>query len=178
MKRREFITLLGGAAAWPLAARAQQPAMPVIGFMSARSPEDSAHLVAAFRRGLGESGFIEGQNVAIEFRWAHGQYDRLPALADELVRRQVNVLVAVGGEPSPLAAKRATSTIPIVFGVGSDPVSIGLVESFSRPGGNVTGVTLMTALMEPKRLGLLRELVPAAPLVGVLLNPVFPPAAR
>ena len=179
MKRRQFITLLGGAtAAWPLAARAQQPAMPVVGFMSARSPEDSAHLVAAFRRGLGESGFIEGQNVAIEFRWAHGQYDRLPALADELVRRQVNVLVAVGGEPSPLAAKRATSTIPIVFGVGSDPVSIGLVESFSRPGGNVTGVTLMTALMEPKRLGLLRELVPGALLVGVLLNPVFPPAAR
>ena len=178
MNRREFITLIGGAATWPLAARAQQPAMPVIGFMSARSPEDSAHLVAAFRRGLGESGFIEGQNVAIEFRWAHGQYDRLPALADELVRRQVNVLVAVGGEPSPLAAKRATSTIPIVFGVGSDPVSIGLVESFSRPGGNVTGVTLMTALMEPKRLGLLRELVPGALLVGVLLNPVFPPAAR
>ena len=176
--RREFISLLGGAAAWPLAARAQQSPMPVVGFMSARSPEDSAHLVAAFRRGLGDSGFIEGQNVAIEFRWAHGQYDRLPALADELVRRQVNVLVAVGGEPSPLAAKRATSTIPIVFGIGSDPVSIGLVESFSRPGGNVTGVTLMTALMEPKRLGLLRELVPGVPLVGVLLNPVFPPAAR
>ena len=179
MGRRELLVALGGAAAaWPLAARAQQPAMPVVGFMSARSPEDSAHLVAAFRRGLGESGFIEGQNVAIEFRWAHGQYDRLPALADELVRRQVNVLVAVGGEPSPLAAKRATSTIPIVFGIGSDPVSIGLVESFSRPGGNVTGVTLMTALMEPKRLGLLRELVPGVPLVGVLLNPVFPPAAR
>jgi len=179
VRRRAFITLLGGAAAaWSLAARGQQPAMPVIGFMSARSPEDSAHLVAAFRRGLGDSGFIEGQNVAIEFRWAHGQYDRLPALADELVRRQVNVLVAVGGEPSPLAAKRATSTIPIVFGIGSDPVSIGLVESFSRPGGNVTGVTLMTALMEPKRLGLLRELVPGVPLVGVLLNPVFPPAAR
>ena len=179
MGRRELLVALGGAAAaWPLAARAQQPAMPVVGFMSARSPEDSAHLVAAFRRGLGDSGFIEGQNVAIEFRWAHGQYDRLPALADELVRRQVNVLVAVGGEPSPLAAKRATSTIPIVFGIGSVPVSIGLVESFSRPGGNVTGVTLMTALMEPKRLGLLRELVPGVPLVGVLLNPVFPPAAR
>src|SRR5437016_2781307 len=155
MKRREFILLLGGAAmAWPLAPRAQQATRPVIGFMSARSPEDSAHLVAAFRRGLGESGFVEGKNVAIEFRWAHGHYDRLPALVDELVRRQVNVLVAVGGEPSPLAAKRATSTIPIVFGIGSDPVSIGLVESFSRPGGNVTGVTLMTALMEPKRLGL------------------------
>jgi len=179
MRRREFIALLCSVVAgWPLAARAQKPATPVIGFMSARSPEDSAHLVAAFRRGLGESGFIAGQNVAIEFRWAHGQYDRLPALADELVRRQVNVLVAVGGEPSSLAAKRATSTIPIVFGVGSDPVSIGLVESFSRPGGNVTGVTLMTALMEPKRLGLLRDLVPGIPLVGVLLNPGFPPAAR
>jgi len=178
IRRREFITLLGGAAGWPLAARAQQATMPVIGFMSARSPEDSAHLVAAFRRGLGESGFVEGQNVAIEFRWAHGHYDRLPALAVELVRRQVNVLVAVGGEPSPLAAKRATSTIPLVFGIGSDPVSLGLVESFSRPGGNVTGVTLMTALMEPKRLGLLRELVPSVALVGVLLNPVFPAAAR
>jgi putative ABC transport system substrate-binding protein len=146
--------------------------------MSARSPEDSTHLVAAFRRGLGESGFIEGQNVAIEFRWARGQYDRLPALADELVGRRVNVLVAVGGEPSPLAAKRATSTIPIVFGIGGDPVGIGLVKSISRPDGNVTGVTLMTAVLEPKRLGLLRELVPGVPLIGVLLNSAFPAAAR
>jgi ABC-type uncharacterized transport system substrate-binding protein len=178
MRRREFIALLGGAAAaWPLAARAQQPAVPVIGFMSARSPEDSAHLVAAFHRGLDEGGFVEGQNVAIEFRWARGQYDRLPAMAADLVQRQVAVLVAVGGDPSSVAAKQATSTIPIVFGIGGDPVKAGLVESFNRPGGNVTGITLMTALMEPKRLGLLRELVPGVPLIGVLLNPAFPPAA-
>jgi len=177
--RRAFITMLSGAAvAWPLAARGQQPTIPVVGFMSARSPEDSAHLVAAFRRGLGEGGFVEGQNVALEFRWARGQYDRLPALAAELVSRGVAVLVAVGGDPSPVAAKQATSIIPIVFGIGDDPVKAGLVESFNRPGGNVTGITLMTALMEPKRLGLLRELVPGVPLIGVLLNPAFPPAAR
>jgi putative tryptophan/tyrosine transport system substrate-binding protein len=177
VRRREFIAMLGSAAAWPLAARAQQPAMPVIGFMSARGPEDSAYLLEAFHRALAEDGFVEGQNVAIEFRWAHGQYDRLPAIAAELVSRRVNVITAVGGDPSPLAAKRATSTIPIVFGMGSDPVSAGLVESFNRPGGNVTGVTLLTNLMEPKRLGLLRELAPAAPLIGILLNPNFRPAA-
>src|SRR5262245_8332227 len=153
VQRREFISLLGGAAAWPLAARAQQPAMPVVGFMSARSPEESAHLVAAFHRGLGEGGFFEGQNVALEFRWARGQYDRVAALATELVNRGIAVLVAVGGDPSSVAAKQGTSTIPIVFGIGGDPVKAGLVESFNRPGGNVTGVTLMTALMEPKRLG-------------------------
>src|SRR5215813_7427142 len=170
MKRREFITLLGGAvAAWPLAARAQQPAMPVIGFMSTRSPEDSAYLLAAFRRGLAESGFVEGQNVAIEFRWARGRYDLLSDMAAELVSRRVAVLTTAGGEPSPLAAKRATSTIPIVFAIGG-------VESFSRPGGNATGVTLLTTLMEPKRLGLLRDLVPGVPLIGVLLNPEFAPA--
>jgi ABC-type uncharacterized transport system substrate-binding protein len=178
MKRREFIALLGGAATWPLAARAQQPPpLPIIGFMSARGPEDSAYLLEAFRRGLAEGGFVQGQNVAIEFRWAHGQYDRLPAIAADLVSRRVNVITAVGGDPSPIAAKHATSTIPIVFGVGSDPVSAGLVESFNRPGGNVTGVTVLTNVMEPKRLGLLRELAPGAPLIGVLLNPNFPPAA-
>jgi putative tryptophan/tyrosine transport system substrate-binding protein len=177
--RRELIAALGGAAAaWPLAARAQQPAMPVIAFMSARSPEDSTHLVEEFRRGLGEGGFVEGRNVAMEFRWARGDYSRLPALAADLVSRQVAVIVAAGGEPSGLAAKAATATIPIVFGIGGDPVALGLVESFSRPGGNATGVTLLTNLMEPKRLGLLRELVPGVPLVGVLLNPKFAPAAR
>ena len=152
--------------------------MPVIGFMSARSPEDSAHLVAAFRNGLAEGGYVEGQNVSVEFRWARGQYDLLPAMAAELVNRRVAVLTTAGGEPSAFAAKRATSTIPIVFGLGGDPVSSGLVESFNRPGANMTGVTLLTALMEPKRLGLLRELVPGVPLVGVLVNPSFPPAAR
>ncbi len=178
MRRREFITLLGGAAAaWPFAANAQQPAMPVIGFMSARSPEDSVHLLEAFRRGLKEGGFVEGENVAIEFRWARGNYSRLPALAADLVSRQVAVIVAAGGDPSGLAAKSATAIIPIVFGIGSDPVKAGLVSSFSRPGGNVTGVTLLTNLMEPKRLGLLRDLVPGVALIGVLINPDFPSAA-
>jgi putative ABC transport system substrate-binding protein len=178
MRRREFITLLGGAGAWPLAARAQQPAMPLIGFLSSRSPEDSSHLVEAFRRGLAEGGFVEGHNVAIEFRWARGQYDLLPAMVADLVSHRVNVLTTAGGEPSALAAKRATSAIPIVFGLGSDPVSAGLVESWNRPGGNATGVTLLTRLMEPKRLGLLRDLVPGVPLIGVFLNPSYPYADR
>src|SRR5207249_2269950 len=130
----------------------------------------------AFRRGIAEGGFVEGQNVAIEFRWARGQYNVLPAMAADLVSRRVNVLTAAGGEPSALAAKRATSTIPIVFGLGSDPITVGLVESWNRPGGNATGVTLLTRLMEPKRLGLLRDLVPGVPLIGVLLNPSYPTA--
>ena len=176
MRRREFIALLGATAAWPLAARAEDSSVPVIGFLSSRSPEESAHLVTAFRQGLAEGGFIEGQNVVIEYRWARGQYDVLPAMAIDLVSHRVNVLTTAGGEPSALAAKRATSTIPIVFGLGSDPVSIGLVESYSRPGGNATGITFLTTLMEPKRLGLLRDLVPGVPLVGVLLNPGFPPS--
>jgi putative tryptophan/tyrosine transport system substrate-binding protein len=134
MRRREFITLLGGAAAWPLAASAQQSAMPVIGFMSARSPEDSVHLLPAFHRGLAEGGFVEGQNVTIEFRWARGQYDRLPEMAADLVNRRVNVLTAVGGDPSPRAAKRATSAIPIVFGMGGDPVSDGLGRELQSAG--------------------------------------------
>jgi len=179
MKRRNFITLLGGAAAaWPLAARAQQAATPVIGFMSARSPEDSVHLLEAFRRGLEERGFVEGRNVVIEYRWARGDYDRLPDMAADLVSRRVNVLTAGGGAQSPRAAKRATASIPIVFGMGGDPVKDGLVESFNRPGGNVTGMTLMTTLIEPKRFGLLRDLVPDARLVGVLVNPNFAPSAR
>ena len=176
MRRREFITLIGSAAAWPLAAHAQQ-AMPVIGFLSSRSPEASVEGLQAFRRGLKQGGFTEVENVAIEFRWARGDYSRLSSLAADLVRRQVAVLVAAGGEPSGLAAKAATTTIPIVFGIGGDPVKAGLVDSFSRPGGNVTGVTLLTSLMEPKRLGLLRDFVPGVALIGVLINPDFPPAA-
>src|SRR6266404_5606558 len=178
MTRREFITLLGGAAvAWPLAARAQQPAMQVIGLLSTRSPDESAHLVAAFRRGLGQNGYVEGQNLTVEYRWALGQYDRLPALAAELVGRPVTVLVSTGGEPSALAAKAATVTIPIVSTFTADPVERGLVASLNQPGGNVTGINLLIATIEAKRLGLLRDLVPQATTVGVLLNPNFPPAA-
>jgi putative ABC transport system substrate-binding protein len=178
LKRRDFITLLGGAAAWPVTARAQQAAMPVIGFMSARSPGDSAHLVEAFRQGLKDGGFVEGQNVTVEYRWAHGDYSRLPALARELVDRGVAVLLGIGGDASALAAKAATSTIPVVFGMGSDPVQAGMVASLNRPGGNVTGVNLLANDLEPKRLGLLNELVPGTVMTGALLNPKFPPATQ
>jgi ABC-type uncharacterized transport system substrate-binding protein len=172
MKRREFIVLLGGATvAWPLAARAQQATMPVVGFLNSTSAASWRHLVESFRRGLGETGFIEGQNVAIEFRWAEGQYDRLPALADDLVRRRVAVFVATGGDASGRAAKAATATIPIVFTSGADPVREGLVASFNRPGGNATGVNLLLTAIEGKRLELLREMVPTAALIAVLLNP-------
>jgi putative tryptophan/tyrosine transport system substrate-binding protein len=177
MRRRYFIRLLGGACLiLPFASRAQ--ARPVIGFMSSRSPEESAHLVEAFRRGVKEGGFVEGENVAIEFRWAHGDYSRMPALAADLVSRKVTVIAAVGGDPSNKAAKQATATIPVVFATGSDPVSAGLVESLNRPGGNATGVVTSTNLMESKRLGLLRELAPAAVLVGVLINPKSPASNR
>ena len=176
MRRRQFIILLGGAAVWPALGQAQQPTVTTIGFMSGRAPEDSKHLLAAFHQGLGEAGFVEGKNVAVEYRWALGQYDRLPAMAIDLVNRRVAVLAAVGGAPSPLAAKQATSTIPVVFGMGSDPIKAGLVESISRPNSNMTGFTLLTNELEPKRLGILRDLLPGLAVVGVLLNPNFPPA--
>jgi putative ABC transport system substrate-binding protein len=175
MKRREFITLLGGAVTWPFAAHAQQPAMPVIGFLSARSPQDAAHLATAFQRGLYENGFVDGQNLTIDFRWADGQYDRLPALAAELVRRPVKVIAATGGDPVALAAKAASSTIPIVFVTG-DPVKAGLVASYSRPGGNATGINLLTTTMEPKRVGILHDLMPQASAIAVLVDPRFPTA--
>jgi putative ABC transport system substrate-binding protein len=174
MKRRAFITLLGGATvAWPLAVRAQQAAMPVIGFLSTLSPESNTPRLAAFDRALKEFGFVDGRNVAIEYRFVQGQYDRLPEMADELIRRQVAVIVAAGGEPSALAAKSATSTTPIVFVMGSDPVKAGLVTSYNRPGGNLTGINILTDTLEAKRLGLLRELVPRAAAVGLLWNPRF-----
>jgi putative ABC transport system substrate-binding protein len=174
MRRRDFITLLGGAAAaWPRAARAQRVAMPVVGYLHSASPAPFARLVTAFRDGLAESGYVEGQNVAIEFRWAEGQYDRLPALAADLVARRVAVLVAAGPAAS-LAAKSATATIPIVFSTGDDPVKVGLVTSVSRPVGNVTGLHILTGELEPKRLGLLSQVVPQASLIAYLVNPGSP----
>jgi putative ABC transport system substrate-binding protein len=177
MNRRAFISLVGGAAAlWPLAARAQQPAMPVIGFLSSLSEEQTTHLVAALRRGLNEIGYVEGQNLAIENRYADGQYDRLPGMAADLIRRPVGLIVAAG-PPAALAARTATTTVPIVFIVGLDPVAAGLVASFNRPGGNATGMTLITGPLGQKRLELLRELAPKTSVVSMLVNPVSPDAA-
>jgi putative ABC transport system substrate-binding protein len=172
MKRREFITLLGGAAAaWPLAARAQQPKMPIIGYLTGGPPDPSFYTVVAFRRGLKESGYFDGQNVTIEYRGAENQYDQLPALAADLVSRRANVIFATGGPASPLAAKAATASIPIVFVTGGDPVRLGLVASLSRPAGNITGVVFLTNSLAAKRMGLLRDLLPKVGAVGFIVNP-------
>jgi putative ABC transport system substrate-binding protein len=176
MKRREFIGLIGGATAarstlWPVAAHAQQRTMPVIGFLGATSAETYATFVSGLQLGLKDTGFVENDNVTILFRWAEGHYDRLPALAADLVSRRVSVILATGGLPSSLAAKQATTTIPIVFTLGSDPIKFGLVASLNRPGGNVTGVTLFTYLLDAKRVELMHELVPSAPSIALLVNP-------
>ena len=176
MRRRELITLLGGAAAWPFAASAQQPTMPAVGFIHILSAENVPHIVAAFRQGLSEAGMVEGQNVAVEYRWAEGNYDRLPGFAADLVHRHVAVIAAAGGEPSPQVVKAATQTIPIVFTANGDPVRDGLVASLSRPGGNATGITIFGGSAVTKRLQLLHEIVPKVSIIVYLMNPSNPNA--
>src|SRR5882672_2202407 len=179
MRRREFIALLGGAASlWPLAVRAQKPPLPVIGFLSSASADLYTIRLRAFHNGLKDQGYVVGQNVAIEYRWAEGQNNRLPVLAAELVHRQVDVIAAGGGTPSAVAAKAATATIPIVFAVAVDPIKIGLVASLNRPGGNLTGITNLNVEVGPKRLQLLRELIPTATIIALLVNPTSPSIAE
>ena len=178
MKRRDFITLLGGAVAWPLAARAQQPAMPIVGLVGPRSPEESTRLGAAFRKALNETGYIEAQNVMVEYHWLEGKYDRLPALMADLVRRRVAVIATPAFTAAAPVVKAATTTIPIVFGVAEDPVKLGLVASFARPGGNATGINFLASEVAAKRLGLLHDLVPKAVRIAVLINPANAPTAE
>lgn len=178
MRRREFLKLVGGSAASPMAALAQDRALPVIGFLHTRGPEDAAYIAAGFRRGLRDAGFIDGQNVRVEYRWAHGQYDQLSALARELASIPVSVMVAGGGTPAALAAKSASSTIPIVFVMSGDPVKLGLAESINRPGANATGIDVFTTVLDPKRLSLLHDLVPSADTIGYLVDANFPPSAQ
>jgi putative tryptophan/tyrosine transport system substrate-binding protein len=178
VRRRDFIAGLGGAAVWPVVARAQQSRLPVIGFLNAASPDGYVPMLAAFHQGLKETSYIEGQNVTIEYRWAEGKYDRLPTLAADLVGRRVAVIAATGGGPSALAVKMATVTIPIVFTTGDDPVQAGLVASLSRPGGNITGVTTLNLEVGPKRLALLRDLIPTATIAALLVNPASPTLAE
>jgi len=178
LRRRDFLALVGGLTTWPLAANAQKSVIPVLGFLHSRGPEDAAYLVASFRRGLRDEGFIDGQDVKIEYRWARGHYDQLAELAQELTRIPVSIMVAGGGAPAVLAAKSATSIIPIVFAMSGDAVKLGLAKSINRPGTNVTGINNFTTRLDPKRLGLLHDLVPTASTVGYLIDATYPPSAE